>query len=212
MHLDFSLRFDFFGCGESSPHFLADLTVNGMLQDAKAALCYLEQTITAQNISIGLCGFSLGAAITGLLMQDKCFPSVVGLSPVINLMNDLAYQHQNLIDDMLNKPLNDNEPIEYDLGWRKIPIRPEFIRQFAHFDPLIAANWQKYAGACLVIGGELDFSGENVKRFNQTAPNVRILRQEFLRQTDHVFNIFTGSDNHAPWVIETVTNWFIKTL
>ena len=29
------LRFDFYGCGESSPEHLSDLTIPGMLEDAK---------------------------------------------------------------------------------------------------------------------------------------------------------------------------------
>ena len=68
------------------------------------------------NVTIGLCDFSLGAAIMALLI-DYDIHSVVGLSPVVNLNHDFGYQHKELIELMLAKPSNDNEPIKYDLGW-----------------------------------------------------------------------------------------------
>lgn len=204
-----SLRVDFFGCGESSPDHLVDLTVRGMLQDAKIALHYLQQRI---DVAIGLCGFSMGAAVMALLMNDYRFTSVVGLSPVVNLMRDLGYKHQEFIHQMLAKPLNDQQPIEYDLGWRKILVRPEFVQQFAELDKTITTSWHAYHGACMVMGGELDFSGDNVKQFSHLVPNAKKLRQEYLPQTDHIFNVMNQSNNQAPWVINTVTDWFVETL
>lgn len=213
-----SLRFDFFGCGESSPEQLVNLTIESMLQDAKIALAFLQKNVKKINTPIGLCGFSLGAAIMSLLMHDyyldtkKNIITVVGLSPIINLTNDLSYRHKKMLTMMLKKPLSDNNPMEYDLGWKKIPIRPNFVRQFNKFDPIISHGWEHYHGSCFVIGGELDFSGENVKKFSHVAKNAKLLHQEFLPMTDHTFNIFNNSNDKLSSVIKKTVNWFVKTL
>lgn len=207
-----SLRFDFFGCGESSPQYLADLTVAGMVQDAKSALHYLQHSMSNNDIPIGICGFSLGSVIMGLLLTEYDFKSAVGLSPVINLTHDFGFRFQSLIDIMLTKPANDNNAIEYDLGWRKITVRPDFIRQFSDVNVKLEESWRSYKGACLVIGGESDFSGANVKNFSKITPNTKLFRTEFLSQTDHIFNVLSAQNNQASWVIDEATNWFVQTL
>lgn len=212
-----SLRFDFFGCGESSPERVRDLTISGMISDAIVALHYLQKKLPVDGVPLGLCGFSLGAAVMALLLNgcqptNKYFSSVVGLSPMVNLVEDFGYRHQKLIDIMRAKSSEDNQPLEYDLGWKKILVRPQFVREFSTLDEVLTASWKAYTGACMVIGGELDFSGENVKKFSQLAPNCSRLQKKYLPQVDHFFNVLNDTDAQARQIVKWVSQWFMETL
>jgi alpha/beta superfamily hydrolase len=199
-----SLRFDF-ACYQDSEQ----LTVTNMLAEAKAAFNYLSKTFP--KLPIGLCGFSLGAAIIGLLMGEveiKAEVSIVALlSPAITLINDFSFNHKAILEKLLYQSPLHNETVEYDLGWRKMYITPNFFRELFWLEKIIAKNWAAFTGKALIIGGENDFSGAHVLAFPAIAPHAKKIQQEFLKDTDHIFNIFTPHSQEKR-VIETVVDWF----
>lgn len=207
-----SLRFDFYGCGQSHPEKLADMLISTMLNDAKSALNCLYDYV-GESILIGICGFSLGTVIMAILLQETKLPikSIVGLSPLMGLTKDFSYSHQILIQQ-LESVSDSNQVIEHDLGWRKISIKPKFIHEFPKIDQALKKGYESYRGNSLVIGGELDFSGDNVIHFDKFLSQVTRLKKEYLPGTDHIFNIFNPDNNKAPWVIQTVKSWFLETL
>lgn len=212
-----SLRYDSEGCGESNPEKSRNLTIGSMLNDAKIALNYLDDSIS-REIPIGLCGFSMGAAVMALLTLDfkiitkNPLKSIVGISPLVNLIKDFSFRHEKLIKRVQELPLSNNEPLGYDLGWKKIEVLPALIREFDNLQDLILDAWNRYTQACLVIGGELDYSGATVKSFDKVCPNACNLKNEYLDKADHILNILSPAHSKELWAVKKISEWFQKTL
>jgi uncharacterized protein len=77
-----SLRFDFYGCGDSAGEF-SDLTVSTLRADAKAALRFARRQPGIDPSRIGLLGFSLGGMVASLMLgEERRIAAAVLWSPV----------------------------------------------------------------------------------------------------------------------------------
>lgn len=141
-----SLRFDFFGSGESEGEF-REATLLSEINDARDAVRWVRQQKRVDPDRIGLCGLSLGGAVA------SCVASAVKARALV-LWSAVA--HPSILEELagtLSKPIPDCEDaVEYDA--RAVSTR--FVSDAAKADPLKEIH--RYTQPTLIIHPEKDAS------------------------------------------------------
>jgi pimeloyl-ACP methyl ester carboxylesterase len=201
-----SLRIDFAGFGKSAGD-PGNITVDGELDNAKAALDALRKTDGIDPKRIGVLGFSLGGGIATLLAADDSsnIKSLVTWSSVGDFQNDFV----NALGQKAFDRAKEDGIVGLDLGWRTIALKQAFFDSLAKYkiDDAIAS----YSGAYLTIAGSKDFSAGYTDRFVGLSKSQT--KDAFIVQdADHIYNVLDKDQTNANAVIKKTAEWFASTL
>src|SRR5579863_2766779 len=139
-----SLRFDFFGSGESEGDF-RDATIETEIEDAQDAVDFFRREGGIDGERLGLLGLSLGGAIAALVAERARARALVLWAAVARL------QHLRTLGDSLSRPLPNNLSAREYAGHE---ISPRFLDSADYLDPLGAVA--RFTRPTLIVHPEQD--------------------------------------------------------
>jgi pimeloyl-ACP methyl ester carboxylesterase len=201
-----SLRIDFAGFGKSEGD-PGSITIDGELDNARAALEELRKTDGIDPARIGVLGFSLGGGIATVLAGDDSsrVKSLVTWSSVGDFQNDFL----NELGQKAFDRAKEDGIVGLDLGWRTIAIKQAFFDSLTKYkiDDAIA----DFNGAYLTIAGSKDFSAGYTDRFVGLSKSQT--KEAFIVQdADHIYGVLGNDQTMANSVIKKTAEWFATTL
>lgn len=188
-----SLRIDFRGNGDSGGAF-ADMTLDGQVKDALAALDFLAGGGEVDKDRIALVGWSMGGAV-GAIAAGRAKQKLTSVSlwaPGTNMPASIALLFGA---DLVKQGLaSGDRPVTAKLPWgAEVSLKSGFFRSLYATDPV--AEIARYKGPLLVAVGSKDdvvfpqpIAGQ-VLLDNHDGPE-----ELWVRPMDHVFNAFDGVD------------------
>jgi alpha/beta superfamily hydrolase len=201
------LRFDFRGSGESQGDF-ADVTVDGEISDALAAIRFLRSYDEIDQTGIGLVGLSLGGSVAACVSAHLTVSSVALWAPWV-FVDILVERGGEIVKDPYAwLPKNFRDAIKRQ---GKVDIGG-FMRGKAYFESLKQIDplreIVKYEGPVLIIHGSEDevVSPVNSDLIYDTIKGRR--RLIVIDDADHSFS----SAHWEKQVIEETRIWFEQTL
>lgn len=184
-----SLRIDFRGNGESEGKF-EDMTMDGLVRDAVAALDFLAAGGEVDKDRIALVGWSMGGAVAAAVAGRTTHPltSVSLWAPGTNMASALTFI---LGAETVKKGLaSGGQPVVAKLPWgAEVSLKTGFFESMYLVDPV--AEITRYKGPLLVAVGTKD----DVV-FPQPAAGQVLLdyhdgpEEIWVQPMDHVFNAF----------------------
>ncbi len=188
-----SLRFDFYGSGESEGTFL-DATLQSEILDAKAAIRFMRRQGWADSTRLGLCGLSLGGCVAACVAAKAKARALVLWSAVAHpvILQDLAME--------LGKPSADHPgAIEYDA--REISAR--FLEEAPKVDPVGAIR--QFAKPTLILhpGNDRHIPRSHAQDFLH-ASGAKIKEKVIIAGADHTYTSVAWETE----VIGRTKDWF----
>jgi pimeloyl-ACP methyl ester carboxylesterase len=201
-----SLRIDFLGFGDSAGDS-GDITVDGQLDQAKAAFAYLSANNEVDPKRMGVLGFSLGGGVATLLASDR--PSEVKSLVTWSSVGDFEQDFRTVLGDKAFDRAKEDGIVGLDLGWRTIAIKQAFFDSLSKrkIDDAIA----NFPGAYLTVTGSKDFSAAYSERFVGLAKNAT-KEVMMIPEGDHIFKALEQDQSMSKSVIDKTADWFSKTL
>jgi hypothetical protein len=188
-----SLRFDFYGSGESDGDF-REMTLRGEISDARTAVKYFRRQKGIDPKRVGLLGISLGGAIAGALAAKVQARTLV-------LWSALAHTaHLRTLASASVKPISGGRgAVEYDAR----EISPHFMDNALKVEPVQALA--RFEGPTLIIHPEKDASVplSHAQDFYQAAA-AAAKELVVIPGADHVFSSVAWERE----VIELTVEWF----
>jgi len=188
-----SLRFDFYGSGESDGEF-REMTLSREIADGRGAVTILRGQTGIDPERVGLLGLSMGGAVAATLA-----PSVQAKAVV--LWSALAHtaRLRDLIKQSVRKIPGKPAAMEYDAR----EINPRFIEDALKVEPI--RHLARYKGPTLIIHPEKDevVPASHARDFFQAA-GAEAKEVAIIAGADHVYTSF-------PWeqeVIARSVEWF----
>ncbi len=192
-----SLRFDFYGSGESEGEF-REATLEGEIADARRAVEFFRRQKGIDARRLGIVGLSLGGAIAALVAQPARAGALVLWSALAHprLLRQLAETHTRPIPERAGA-------VEYDAR----EIAPDFLNQAERTEPL--ESIVRFQGPTLIIHPEKDeyVPAAHAEDFYRAA-GARVKEKVIVAGADHTFT-------SAAWegeVVEQTVEWFKKWL
>ncbi len=139
-----SLRFDFYGSGESEGDF-TEMTLRGEIDDAQDAVNFIRGQEKIDEHRLGLCGLSMGGTVAAMIA-----PSVDARAVV--LWNAVAH-----LDDLRRLIQKSAHPLpgpKGDLEYDSRVISAQFLDQLDEINPLAALS--KFHRPTLILQGAND--------------------------------------------------------
>jgi dipeptidyl aminopeptidase/acylaminoacyl peptidase len=201
------LRFDFRGSGESEGDFV-DITVDGEISDASAALEFLKDFKGIDPERVGLVGMSLGGAVAACVGAQAGVKSLALWSPWAFIDYLVEKGGKIFKDPYAWLPPNFKEAVKkkgrVDIGGY-MRGRP-FFESLGEIDPL--REVAKYQGPVLIIHGSEDqvVSPANSEYIYDSVKGTR--RLMIIDDADHTFSSFHWENQ----VIKATKDWFDETL
>jgi dipeptidyl aminopeptidase/acylaminoacyl peptidase len=188
-----SLRFDFFGSGESDGEF-RQMTLRGELTDGRTAVAFLRQQEGVDPKRVGLLGLSLGGAVAATLAHSVEASAVVLWSAVAH-----TARLCELIKKRGRKIPGKPGAIEYDAR----ELHPRLMEDVLKVEPV--RHLARYKGPTLIIHPELDetIPVSHSRDFFQ-ASGAALKELVIIAGADHVFT-------SIPWEDEAIgrsVKWF----
>jgi hypothetical protein len=181
-----SLRFDFYGSGESDGEF-REMTLRGEIADGRAALAFLRAQTGIDPERVGLLGLSLGGAVAAALA-----PSVKAKALV--LWSALAHtaRLRDLIKQSARKIPRKPGATEIDAN----EINPRLIEDILKVEPI--RHLARYQGPTLIIHPEKDevVPASHARDFFQAA-GADAKELVIIAGADHVYTAI-------PWEQEVI--------
>ncbi|MDH6267029.1 pimeloyl-ACP methyl ester carboxylesterase [Rhizobium sp. SG_E_25_P2] len=201
-----SLRIDFLGFGDSAGDS-GDITVDGQVEQAKAAFAFLSANADIDPKRLGVLGFSLGGGVATLLASDR--PSEVKSLVTWSSVGDFGQDFRTVLGDKAFDRAKEDGIVGLDLGFRTIALKQAFFDSLSKrkIDDAIA----NFPGAYLTITGAKDFSAAYSERFVGLAksPTKEVM---MIPDGDHIFKSLEQDQSMAQSVIDKTADWFSKTL
>jgi len=197
-----SLRIDFRGNGDSGGAF-ADMTLDGQVKDALAALDYLAGAGEVDKDRLALVGWSMGGAV-GAIVAGRTAHRLTSVSlwaPGTNMPASIALL---LGPDIVRKGLAAGDrPVTAKLPWgTEVSLKQAFFDSLYAIDPV--AEIARYKGPLLVAVGTKDTVVFPQPEAGQVLLDYHDGPEElWVRPMDHAFNAFEG--------VETVDELIAKT-
>jgi uncharacterized protein len=192
-----SLRFDFFGSGESDGTF-ADATLEGEISDAKAAVEFFRKQKGIDRQRIGLLGLSLGGAIAALLAAPIRARALV-------LWSALAYPHElRALSERVTRPLEDGSGAREYSGH---VVSARFLQGLDRVHPLRAIRRFKRPTLVIHLGRDELLPLRHPEAFLRAA-SARVKEKLIIPGADHTYT-------SAAWeqeVISRSVSCFVKFL
>jgi len=191
-----SLRFDFFGSGESEGSF-HEATLQSEIADARAAIRFMQRQKGIDPARLGLCGLSLGGCVAACVASAKV-QALVLWSAVAHP----AILHQ--LSEKLGKPSpNHTNDFEYDA--REISAR--FLKDAPKVNPLSAIR--RFTRPTRIIHPSRD---KTVPRSHAAdflqASGARIKQKVIIPGADHTYTSIAWESR----VIGLTVEWFRRYL
>ena len=193
-----ALRFDFRGSGESEGEF-ADVSIEGEISDAAAALDFLQTRPEVDETRLGVLGLSLGGCVAACLAgRDPRIRALVLWSAPANLLSVMAHGAADPTRSVSSHSKG------YDIGG--LIIGPGFVQDVMSIQPLEALR--RFGGPVFVIHGTGD----------QTVPPESAQLYFDALRAEKSLMLVEGADHtysSVPWeeqVICASTDWFVKHL
>jgi dienelactone hydrolase len=197
-----SLRIDFRGNGDSEGAF-ADMTLDGQVKDALAALDLLAADNEVDRDRIALVGWSMGGAV-GAIVAGRTPHKLTSVSlwaPGTNMPAAIALL---LGPDVVRRGLaGGGQPVTAKLPWgAEVALKGAFFESLYTIDPV--AEIAHYKGPLLVAVGTKD----DVV-FPQPAAGQVLLdyhdgpEELWVRPMDHAFNAFEGTTTVDELIAKT---------
>ena len=188
-----SLRFDFYGSGESDGEF-REMTLRGEIADGRAAVDFLRHQLGIDPERIGLLGLSLGGAVAATLA-----PSVKAKALV--LWSALA--HTSRLHELVKKTAKKVPGKPGTLEFDARELHPRLIEDIQKVEPI--RHLARYHQPTLIIHPEKDdaIPVSHARDFLQAAGAVT-KELVIIPGADHVFS-------SVPWeqdVIARSVKWF----
>lgn len=193
-----ALRFDFRGSGESEGEF-ADVTIEGEISDAVAALDWLSAQPEIDKARIGVLGLSLGGLVAACL---------AGRDPRVRAL--VLWATPSNLAEVLNKGAANAprppvpQPSGLDIGG--LVVGHAFIREVTAARPL--DEIRRFAGPTLIVHGTADASvpPDSAREYMHALTGPKSLRM--IQGADHTFSSVAWEEE----VITASTDWFLKSL
>ena len=197
-----SLRIDFRGNGESEGKF-EDMTMEGLIADAEAALDYLAASPDVDKDKMAIVGWSMGGAVGASVagQTEHDLDSVTLWAPGTNMGSALALLFGT--EAMKAGLAAKDTPATMKLPWgAEVKLKAGFFESMYRIDPI--AEIEGYDGPLLVAVGSKDdvvypqpASGQVLLDYHEGPEEL------WVKPMDHVFNVFQG--------VETVDELIAKT-
>ncbi len=200
-----SLRIDFRGWGESAGE-MAESTVGGQVEDARAAYAFLRADPHVDAERVGLIGFSMGGTIACLLAGSAAEAprSLVLWSSTEDLRGGLLAELGQTNAEIAAR----DGRVTVDLGWRSVTLGHAFFASLDEAD--ITSAYAQYTGALLVVAGMDDHSAASLDGFRERARGA--LRASYLVPgADHIFNVLSGDRAISDDIIAKTAAWLAMT-
>jgi len=201
------LRFDFRGSGESEGDF-ADVTLEGELSDARAAIKFLSDFKGIDPERIGLVGIGFGASVAACISADNEVNSMALWSPSAFVDYLVERDGEVVKDPYAWLPPNFKEAVKkrgrVDIGGF---LRGKgFFESIKKLDPM--RDIARYGGPVLIIHGSEDqvMSPVNSELMYDNVKGQR--RLVIIDDADHTFS----SVHWERQVIDATRAWFEETL
>jgi len=193
-----ALRFDFRGSGESEGDF-CEMTIEGEISDAAAALDFLQAQTEIDPARLGVLGLSLGGCVaTCLAARDPRIRALVLWSAPADL--------PHVITQGAEKPSRAvaENPKGYDIGG--LIVGSGFVQDVMRIQPLEAA--QRFAGPVLVVHGTKDTAvpPDHAQLCYEAFSGSKALR--LVEGADHTYSLTSWEEE----VIAVSTDWFTRHL
>ena len=186
-----SLRIDFRGNGESEGKF-QDMTMEGLIADAEAALDYLAASPEVDKDKMAIVGWSMGGAVGASVAgrTEHDLDSVALWAPGTNMGSALALLVG--VDSMKAGLAAKDTPATLKLPWgAEVKLKAGFFESMYRIDPV--AEIAGYDGPLLVAVGSKDdvvypqpASGQVLLDYHEGPEEL------WVKPMDHVFNAFQG--------------------
>jgi uncharacterized protein len=192
-----SLRFDFYGSGESEGRF-HEATLQSEIADARAAIRFMQRQKGIDPAGLGLCGLSLGGCVAACVARGANAKALVLWS---------AVAHPAILQQLSNKLGNpsSNRPDDFEYDARHISAR--FLKDAAKVDPLGAIS--RFTNPTRIIHPGKD---ETVPRSHAAdflqASGARIKQKVIVPGADHTFTSIAWESA----VIGQTVEWFQRYL
>ena len=188
-----SLRFDFYGSGESDGEF-RQMTLSGEIADGRAAVAFMRKQSGIDPERVGLLGLSLGGAVAATLAAAIEARALVLWS---------AVAHTRRLGEVIKRTIRKipGKPGAYEYNARE--LHPRLMEDVLKVEPI--RHLVRYKGPTLIIHPEKDelIPVSHARDFFHAA---RSLSKEvvIIRGADHVYT-------SVPWeqeVIARSVQWF----
>lgn len=188
-----SLRFDFYGSGESEGDF-DEATLQSEIADAKTAVRFMHQQKSFDTGRLGLCGLSLGGCVAACAAQTARAKALVLWSAVAHpaILQDLSME--------LGKPSPDH-PGAFEYDARVVSAR--FMEDAVKVDPLGAIR--RFSNPTLILhpGNDRSVPQSHAKDFFQ-ASQAGIKEKVIIPGANHTFTSVAWESD----VIGRTLKWF----
>jgi len=188
-----SLRFDFYGSGESEGTF-EEVTLLSEISDARAAVRFITRQKGIDPGRLGLCGLSLGGCVAACVAHASMAKALVLWSAVAH-----PAILQKLSENLGTKSPDHPGAIEYDA--RLVSAR--FLKEAARVDPLGAVR--RFTGPTLIIhpGKDASVPPSHAQDFFE-ATCATIKEKIVIPGADHTFTSVVWESE----VIRRTVEWF----
>lgn len=188
-----SLRFDFYGSGESEGEFV-EATVQSEIADAHAAVRFLRQQKWVDSNRLGLCGLSLGGCVAACVAGTVKAKALVLWSAVAYpaILQDLAVE--------LGK-LSSSHSAAYEYDAREISAR--FLEEAGKVDPISAIRGYTKPTLILHPGNDRSVPRSHAQGFLHASP-AKIKEKVIIPGADHTFTSVAWEAD----VIGRTRDWF----
>jgi len=193
-----ALRFDFRGSGESEGDF-CEMTIEGEISDAAAALDFLQKQTEVDPARMGVLGLSLGGCVaTCLAERDPRIRALILWSAPADLVHVITQGAANPSRSVAENPKG------YDIGG--LIVGPGFVQDVMRIRPLEAA--QRFAGPVLVVHGTKDATvpPDHAQLCYEAFSGSKALR--LVEGADHTYSLASWEEE----VIAASTDWFVHHL
>jgi alpha/beta superfamily hydrolase len=192
-----SLRFDFYGSGESEGTF-HEATLQSEIADARAAVRFLQRQKGIDSARLGLCGLSLGGCVAACVAPSAKAKALVLWSAVARpaILQQLSKK--------LGKP-SPNQAGDFEYDAREISAR--FLKDSAKVDPLSAVR--RFTNPTRIIhpGKDETVPPSHAADFLQ-ASGARTKQKVLIPGADHTFTSIAWESA----VIGLTVEWFRRHL
>lgn len=198
-----SLRIDFRGSGESLADIsFEDTTFTGQLEDAQAALTYLQGLEDVDADKTFVIGWSQGGLVAAGLAGGETSIDATALwqAAAFPYVTFQAIFGQHIVDKAIKADADDL--ITETLPWgAEVSLKGAFFDEFASFDPV--AQISKYAGPLFVTTGSKDtiVTASAGQAFLDAHEGPEKL---WAADMDHAFDIFVAPDTLDAMVAATI--------
>ena len=188
-----SLRFDFYGSGESEGTFY-EATLQSEIADARAAVRFMQQRKGVDAARLGLCGLSLGGCVAACVAPAAKARALVLWS---------AVAHPAILQNLSKKLGNGspNHPGAFQYNAREISAR--FLQDAAKVDPL--SSIRRFARPTLIVhpGRDETVPRSHAEDFLQ-ASKAEVKELVIIPGADHTYTSIAWESE----VIRRTVEWF----